>query len=66
MLICALWFFLQKETFIKTLCGPKMDSWKDNRNCCGKDELERGECFNVYLQNVTMAISHRIQRVKVE
>ncbi|XP_040189595.1 extracellular matrix protein 1-like [Rana temporaria] len=56
----------QKETFIKTLCGPKMDSWKDNRNCCGKDELERGECFNVYLQNVTMAISHRIQSVKVE
>ncbi|XP_072283785.1 extracellular matrix protein 1 [Pyxicephalus adspersus] len=51
----------QKENFMKTLCGPKKDSWKDTQKCCSKDELEREECFDFYLQNISMALSHRIQ-----
>ncbi|CAI9609789.1 unnamed protein product [Staurois parvus] len=56
----------QKEIFMKTLCGPKMNSWKDTQNCCRKDELEKEGCFNVYLQNVTVAISHRMHSIKLE
>ncbi|XP_018415399.1 PREDICTED: extracellular matrix protein 1 [Nanorana parkeri] len=50
----------QKEKFMKTMCGPKKDSWKDTQNCCSKDELEREECFSFYLQNISMAVSHRM------
>ncbi|XP_069806072.1 extracellular matrix protein 1 [Dendropsophus ebraccatus] len=53
----------QKETFIKTLCGPKKNLWKDTQNCCSKDEPERDQCFTYYLQNISVAVS---QRAKME
>ncbi|XP_068109340.1 extracellular matrix protein 1 isoform X2 [Hyperolius riggenbachi] len=54
----------QKDKFMKTMCGPKKDSWKDTHNCCIKEDLEeRAECFNSYLQSISMAIS---QRMKME
>ncbi|KAM5129924.1 extracellular matrix protein 1-like [Mantella aurantiaca] len=51
----------QKAKFMNTLCGPKKDAWKDTQNCCSKDDLEREECFSFYLQNISMAVSHRIK-----
>ncbi|XP_056402332.1 extracellular matrix protein 1 isoform X1 [Hyla sarda] len=49
----------QRETFIKTLCGPKKSSWKDAQDCCSKDEQGREQCFTYYLQNISMAVSQR-------
>ncbi|XP_053330783.1 extracellular matrix protein 1 [Spea bombifrons] len=51
----------QKEKFIETLCTIKKNSWKDSESCCKKETPERDECFTSYLQDVSVAVSHRKQ-----
>ncbi|KAM9294258.1 extracellular matrix protein 1 [Gastrophryne carolinensis] len=48
----------QKENFIKTVCGPNKDLWKDTQSCCSKDGLQREKCFSGYLQ-ISLAVSQR-------
>ncbi|KAM4662302.1 extracellular matrix protein 1 [Discoglossus pictus] len=49
----------QKEKFIEVLCSSKKDSWKDTQNCCSKADAEKEECFDYYVQNVSVAVSRR-------
>ncbi|KAG8449855.1 hypothetical protein GDO86_016505 [Hymenochirus boettgeri] len=49
----------QNLMFIEALCGDRKELWKDSLSCCTKSDMEKVECFDVYLQNVLVAISHR-------
>ncbi|XP_053561434.1 extracellular matrix protein 1 [Bombina bombina] len=49
----------QKEKYIEALCSSKKDVWKDSHDCCIKENPEKEECFNSYLQNVMVAVNQR-------
>ncbi|KAM4690824.1 extracellular matrix protein 1 [Rhinophrynus dorsalis] len=49
----------QKAQFMETLCSTKKDLWKDQHNCCSKENPEKAKCFGHYMQDISVAVSYR-------